>query len=89
VREAECYAAGLAAALTAPSPAVALWADSPREHVLGVCTLDGRRLELRRADWPDGGHSFEVYDEISGECLTMDGAFDAYPTEEELRTLLR
>ncbi len=62
--------------------------ESPRETSLGARTIDGRVLEILRLDWPIGGHSFEVYDEASSDCLTMEESLNTEPTEEDLRRLM-
>lgn len=54
--------------------------------------FDGRLLRISKLIWQNGGHSFEV-SLIEGDRevdipLTIDGALDDSPTDEQLRILL-
>lgn len=53
-------------------------------------TIDGRDLGVERLTWSDGGVSFDVTLKAGDKeiLLTMNGSFDSFPTEEDLRTLL-
>jgi hypothetical protein len=46
---------------------------------------NGRRLRVERLTWNDiEDLSYEVYDDMTGACLTEDGAYDDMPGAEAL-----
>jgi hypothetical protein len=59
-------------------------------RTVGRHVVAGRRLRVERLTWDNHpGLSFELYDDVTGECLTMDGAFDDYPAMAQMRDAAR
>ncbi|HET6285747.1 MAG TPA: hypothetical protein VFG15_03215 [Amycolatopsis sp.] len=53
-------------------------------------TVDGERVYVTELHWNGiNGRSFEVTRAEDGEILTADEAFDNYPTDEQIRTVLQ
>jgi hypothetical protein len=55
----------------------------------GHRTVAGVPVRIIESVWNGGvGSSFEVYRRDTGDCLTMDEAFDAMPDDDQIRELI-
>lgn len=59
-----------------------------KEITLDTHTVADVEISVVEVVWPDGGRSFEVYRSSDDQCLTMEGAFDLIPTDDEIEQLL-
>lgn len=67
--------------------------SSPSETTIGTRAVLGRRVDVIRLVWPDGGTLYDLYllgvevgDEA--ECLTDEGSLEAIPDDDEIADLL-
>lgn len=48
----------------------------------------GIPIYIERLDWRSGGVSFDVFDAVTDECLTLQASFDAVPSDAQIVALL-
>ncbi|KAA9379676.1 hypothetical protein F5972_08470 [Microbispora cellulosiformans] len=59
------------------------------ERAVGEHTVSGRRVRVVEITWRgQDGRSYDVEDAATGDTLTLDESFDAYPTPDQLADLV-
>ncbi|MEU9837466.1 hypothetical protein AB0D67_38525 [Streptosporangium sp. NPDC048047] len=56
--------------------------------IVGEHTIDGRPVQVQQTVWAGGGLSYDLIDADTGNILTMEESFGAYPPESQMRAVL-
>lgn len=55
------------------------------ETIVGTHQVWGREVQVVHLTWRDAeGSSYDLWDSVTGEVLTVDESFDCYPTDEQM-----
>ncbi|MFI7049063.1 hypothetical protein [Streptosporangium sandarakinum] len=58
------------------------------EKIVGEHTVDGRPVQVQQVVWADGGLGYDLIDADTGNVLTTEESFSAYPSESQMKAVL-